>query len=156
MRRVIRFLGYCVIGFIVVILSSYAFAQEKPVELTTVIAKIPTARIIDWEGEIPTVDGQPGWQEQALSVGNEVCCPAGQTEDDFVLVALNRSADNLVRLSISAVKFLITAKFFESTPIISLIQPFLGLRFVGKYLYPSGVKITLLYFFDNSNNLSAS
>jgi hypothetical protein len=101
MRSVIALLRYCVIAFVGVILSSYAFAQQA-VELEGVIARIPPARIIDWEGLFPEVNGTDGWQEQALSAGDEVCCPAGQTEDDSVLVALNRSADNLVRLSTGA------------------------------------------------------
>ncbi len=84
------------IGFSVFFLSSYALAQEKPVELTAVVTKIPTARIMDWEGDTPEVNGAAGWQGQALSVGDEVCCLAGA--GNYVIVALNRSATNLVRL----------------------------------------------------------
>ncbi len=97
MKSVIRLLGFWVIGLCVIFLSSYAFAGQ--VQLEGVVARIPSARILDWEGLVAQVNGEDGWQEQALSVGDEVCCPAGQTADAFVLVALNRSADNLVRLS---------------------------------------------------------
>ncbi|MFH1678477.1 MAG: hypothetical protein ABH914_02525 [Candidatus Omnitrophota bacterium] len=99
MKRVITVLCCCVIGFIVICPGRYAFAQEKPVELTTTVARIPSARIIDWQGLLPTVNLGPGWQEQALNAGDTVCCPGGQAADKFVLVALNRPADRLVRLS---------------------------------------------------------
>ena len=99
MRRIIGLLGYCVIGFSILFLSSIVFAQGRTVESTTENPRIPAARIIDWKGETPIVNGNEGWQEQALGVDDKVCCPAGQAEDDFVLVALNSSADNLARLS---------------------------------------------------------
>jgi hypothetical protein len=100
MKSVVALLRYCVIVFSVVFLSSYAFAEQ--VQLEGVVARIPSARILDWEGLVVQVNGEDGWQEQALSVGDEVCCPAGQGPDAYVDVALNRSADNVVRLSSGA------------------------------------------------------
>ncbi len=94
MKSVIALLRYCVIVFSVVFLCSYAFAGQ--VQLEGIVARIPSARILDWEGDGPTVDGDVAWQEQALSEGNEVCCDGGCEYTD---IALNRSADNVVRLS---------------------------------------------------------
>jgi hypothetical protein len=90
-------LRYCVIAFAALLLSSYAFAGE--VQLKGEIAKIPSARILDWKGLTPTVNLEEGWQEEALTQGDVVCCPDGQGPDAYVNVALNRSGDNVVSLT---------------------------------------------------------
>jgi hypothetical protein len=99
MKSVVALLRYCVIVFSVVFLSSYAFAQQA-VQLEGVVARIPSARILDWEGLIVQVNGEDGWQEQALEVNDTVCCPddSDPSTHNYVVVALNRSATNLATL----------------------------------------------------------
>ena len=66
MKRIIRILCYCAIGFSVVFLNSLIFAQELTVDSRTEITKIPIVRIIDWKGETPIVNGEDGWQVRRI------------------------------------------------------------------------------------------
>ena len=102
MRRVIGLWGYWVIGLGIVFLASYVFAQEEDIQairLRAMIVRIPQTRILDWQGQTPKVNANAAWQDQALSEGDVVLCPAGQPEDAFVRIALNPRGDVTMDLS---------------------------------------------------------
>jgi hypothetical protein len=92
MSKIFKLVCCCAIGLIMIFSCSLSFAQEKAVELSTKITRIPDAKIIDWEGLVPTVNGELGWQERALKANDKICCPCDQPAEAFVTVALDRYA----------------------------------------------------------------
>ena len=89
-EKIFIFLGIFLIAY-----SLYtSFAQK--LHVSTIITKIPTARILDFSGSFNdfTVNGNSdGWQERALSSGDVVCCNNGE-----VIVALDKTATNIATL----------------------------------------------------------